>query len=49
MIADYAPPDGGALGRALQRAYARSGNLIFWAIGLAPLHPIATTAATSPE
>ena len=40
MIADYAPPDGGALGPAIQRAYARSGNLSFWAIGLAPLHPI---------
>jgi demethylmenaquinone methyltransferase/2-methoxy-6-polyprenyl-1,4-benzoquinol methylase len=40
MIADYAPPDDGAFGRAFQRAYARSGNLSFWAIGLAPLHPI---------
>lgn len=40
MIADYAPPDGGALGGAFQRAYARSGNLSFWAIGLASLHPI---------
>jgi hypothetical protein len=40
MIANYTAPDGGALGRTFQRAYARSGNLSFWAIGLAPLHPI---------
>jgi hypothetical protein len=40
LIADLALPQGGALSRCAQRAYSRAANVIFWALGLVPLHPI---------
>lgn len=40
LIADLAIPQGCLLARCLQRAYSRAANVIFWTLGLAPLHPI---------
>ncbi|HVA44762.1 MAG TPA: class I SAM-dependent methyltransferase [Pirellulales bacterium] len=40
LIADLALPQGNVISRRLQRAYSRLANVIFWAAGLVPLHPI---------
>jgi ubiquinone/menaquinone biosynthesis C-methylase UbiE len=40
LIADLAVPQGCLIARYVQRGYARMANLIFWALGLAPLHGI---------
>ncbi|HEV3004253.1 MAG TPA: class I SAM-dependent methyltransferase [Pirellulales bacterium] len=40
LIADLALPQGGLFSRCAQRAYSRVANVIFWALGLVPLHPI---------
>lgn len=38
LVADLAIPQGGRLARCLQRGYSRAANVIFWSLGLAPLH-----------
>jgi demethylmenaquinone methyltransferase/2-methoxy-6-polyprenyl-1,4-benzoquinol methylase len=40
LIADLALPQGRFFYRCLQRVYSRVANVIFWVIGLVPLHPI---------
>lgn len=40
LIADFAPPRGNILLRALHRIFYRASNVIYWAMGLCPLHPI---------
>lgn len=40
LIADLAVPQGCLLARWFHRAYTRAANVIFWALGLVPLHPI---------
>jgi demethylphylloquinol methyltransferase len=40
LIADFAPPCGRITLRALHKGFYRSSNVIYWAMGLCPLHPI---------
>jgi demethylmenaquinone methyltransferase/2-methoxy-6-polyprenyl-1,4-benzoquinol methylase len=40
LIADFAPPRGRITQRALHQGFYRASNMIYWAKGLCPLHPI---------
>lgn len=40
LCADFAPGEGGRLGRWISEAYYRPVNWIAWAVGLCDLHPI---------
>jgi demethylphylloquinol methyltransferase len=40
LIADFAPVRGNVLLRASHRVFYRASNIIYWAMGLCPLHPI---------
>ena len=40
LIADFAPPQGHFLLRAVHRIFYKVSNVIYWSVGLCPLHPI---------
>jgi demethylphylloquinol methyltransferase len=40
LIADFAPPQGSLLLRGLHRVFYRASNVIYWTVGLCPLHSI---------
>ncbi len=40
LIADFAPPQGRFLLRAVHRIFYKVSNVIYWSVGLCPLHPI---------
>jgi demethylphylloquinol methyltransferase len=40
LIADFAPPQGNLLQRGAHRIFYKASNVIYWSVGLCPLHPI---------
>ena len=40
LIADFASPHGNFLQRAVHRIFYKASNVIYWSVGLCPLHPV---------